>query len=123
MKLKVKKRIVKWALLIIVVTAVLTAYVLSKGGPKTDYGEFAKCLSEKGAVMYGAYWCSHCQAQKADFGDSFQYVSYVECSEYPDECTEKGIQGFPTWIINGGKYEGVQQLSRLAALTGCELPV
>ena len=34
----------------------------------------AKSLKEKGAVMYGAYWCPHCKAEKARFGTSFQYV-------------------------------------------------
>ena len=31
--------------------------------------------------MYGAYWCPHCQAQKKVFGESFQYVPYVECTQ------------------------------------------
>lgn len=123
MKLKIKKRIVKWSLLTIIFAAILTAYTLSGRGPAVDYSDFAKCLSENDAVMYGTYWCSHCKAQKADFGDSFQHVNYVECSQYPDECTDKGVRGFPTWIIDGIRYEGRQRLSRLAALTGCELPV
>jgi hypothetical protein len=32
------------------------------------YVEFAQCLSDKGAVFYGAFWCTHCKSQKQMFG-------------------------------------------------------
>lgn len=68
--------------------------------PKNNnYDEFAKCLTEKGAVMYGAEWCTHCKEQKAAFGDSFKYIKYIECPENILLCTDKGINGYPTWII------------------------
>lgn len=84
----------------------------------------AKCLTEKGAKMYGAYWCSHCQNQKKTFGDSFQYVDYVECDAQgpngnPTACELAGIQGYPTWIIGGAKYSGEQDLGTLAKIAGC----
>ncbi|MBU0530459.1 MAG: hypothetical protein KKC05_02195 [Nanoarchaeota archaeon] len=87
-----------------------------------QYDTFAQCLTEKGAVMYGAEWCSHCKAEKTNFGDSFQYVSYVECPDNMDVCRAAGVQGYPTWIINGQSYPGEQGLAGLASLTGCELP-
>src|ERR1700756_4791741 len=43
------------------------------------YDDFARCISAKGAKMYGAFWCPHCEEQKEQFGSSFQYVNYVEC--------------------------------------------
>lgn len=64
-----------------------------------DNDAFAKCLTQKGFTMYGAYWCPHCKDQKALFGDSFKYVNYVECTEQTQLCTDKGVQGFPTWIV------------------------
>ena len=30
---------------------------------------FAKCLASKDVVVYGAYWCPHCQNQKKLFGE------------------------------------------------------
>jgi len=83
----------------------------------------AKALKEKSAVMYGAYWCSHCQNQKKEFGDAFQYVDYVECDAKgpdanPDECTAQGIEGYPTWIYQGQKYSGEQSFDKLAAIIG-----
>ena len=65
-----------------------------------NYDEFAKCLTQKGAVMYGAEWCPHCKDQKAAFGDSFKYINYVECPDNTQLCIDKGIQGYPTWIIS-----------------------
>lgn len=65
----------------------------------SDKDAFAKCLTEKGWTMYGAEWCSHCKAQKALFGDSFQYIKYVECPDNTELCVAEGINGYPTWKI------------------------
>ena len=64
-----------------------------------DKDSFAKCLTVKGFSMYGAEWCPHCKDQKALFGDSFKYINYVECPQNTNLCLAKGIQGYPTWII------------------------
>lgn len=85
--------------------------------------KLAKYMTEKGMAMYGAYWCPHCQDQKKLFGDSFKYVDYVECDAQgpnanPDECTAKGVEGYPTWIYQGQKYSGYQSLSALAKIVG-----
>lgn len=82
---------------------------------------FAKCLTEKGAVMYGTDWCSHCNDQKDDFGDEFEYIDFVDCDVNKQACVEAGVTGYPTWIIDGESYPGRQELNRLASLTGCSL--
>ncbi|MBU2561430.1 MAG: hypothetical protein KKD17_03965 [Nanoarchaeota archaeon] len=105
-----------------VVVILIAWYAYGKLAPEPDYSGLAQCLTEKGAVMYGTYWCSHCKAQKADFGDSFQYINYVECTEEPDACTQAGIRGFPSWTFDSQLYEGRQSFSRLSTLTGCALP-
>ncbi|MDP7180593.1 MAG: hypothetical protein QF824_04960 [Candidatus Woesearchaeota archaeon] len=75
------------------------------------YDNFAKCLTEKGAVMYGEDWCQYTNGQKAMFGKSFKHVTYVVKSDLAKR---------PTWVIDGESYETVQSFERLAALTGCE---
>jgi hypothetical protein len=119
--MKIKKNNLKIAVFLIVLVVVAGGITFFTGRPGKVSDEFAKCLTEKGAVMYGTYWCSHCKAQKREFGDSFQFVDYVECTEEADLCTEKEIEGFPTWIIDEKKYTGQQSLSTLSLLTGCEL--
>ncbi|MBW2967652.1 hypothetical protein KY362_04145 [Candidatus Woesearchaeota archaeon] len=113
------KTLIAIAALIILVAG---GFAYANSRPGTGYDEFAQCLTEKGAVMYGAYWCSHCKAQKRDFGEAFQYINYVECTEDKDVCTDAGIKGFPSWVIDGKVYSGRQPLERLAELTQCELP-
>ena len=93
------------------------------------YDEFAKCLSEKQVVMYGAFWCPHCKEQKAEFGKSFEYVPYVECAA-PDNpnaqvaaCRDAGVNSYPTWQFSDGTQQsGKLALEHLAQKTGCVLP-
>jgi len=85
------------------------------------YDNFAKCLTDKGATMYGAEWCGHCKDQKEMFGESFNYVNYVECPDNPDVCLNVGVSGYPTWIINGVSYPGAKSFETLSSLTGCSL--
>lgn len=69
--------------------------------------------------MYGAYWCSHCQAQKKLLGDS-QYIPYVECTVEIKKCQDLGVNSYPTWIdANGQRYEGEQSIEKLSQITGC----
>ena len=99
--------------IIILTTAAYSVYSINKPGP---YDNFAKCLSEKGVVMYGAMdWCKYTQAQKAMFGNSFKFINYHEYKDLP------GIKKTPTWVVNGAWHENVQSFDKLAALTGCKL--
>jgi hypothetical protein len=89
---------------------------------------FARCLSDKGAKMYGLFWCEHCAAQKEMFGSSFQYAPYIECGikgsrSISPVCTQANIKHFPTWeFADGSRIEGAQPLEFLAQTTGCSLP-
>jgi len=87
--------------------------------------ELAKHLTQTGAKMYSAYWCPHCYEQKQLFGkEAWAQVSSVECAAdakknpQPEACTKAGIEGFPTWIIDGKLDPGVKKLSKLGELTG-----
>ncbi|PPJ61643.1 vitamin K epoxide reductase family protein [Cuspidothrix issatschenkoi] len=87
----------------------------------------AQHLVKAGAKEYVAYWCPHCHEQKLLFGkEAYKIISDnigVECAGNspkgkPELCTAANIQGFPTWIINGKSYSGVQNLDELAKITG-----
>ncbi|MBM3234339.1 hypothetical protein FJZ19_04585 [Candidatus Pacearchaeota archaeon] len=81
--------------------------------------EFAKCLTEKGAIMYGSATCSHCANQKALFKNAFKYINYTECLSNPEQCV--GLEGVPAWKINEKIIIGEQKLENLAELSGCKL--
>ncbi len=87
---------------------------------------FAKCLTEKGTTMYGAYWCPHCKSQKELFGESFKYINYVECDlggKQNPKCEQEGIKGYPTWKYNNEEKTGELSLAELSEWTGCEIKV
>jgi len=110
-------------ILVIIIGTVTAVTFYRNGSDGKNYDEFAMCLAEKDAVMYGSEGCTHCMNQKLEFGTSFQYVKYVECPLDLELCRAVGIVAYPTWIINGEKYTGEQPLETLADLTGCELPI
>lgn len=92
-----------------------------------ELDDFAKCLTDKGAKMYGASWCSHCQNQKQMFGASVEFAPYVECASadggQTKVCTDAGIQGYPTWkFADGSENVGEASLQKLSEATGCPLP-
>lgn len=88
---------------------------------------FTKCLTNHNVVFYGASWCQDCSKQKELFGDSSQYLRYVDCAVQgqpqiqTQECNNANITGYPTWKVNGALYPGSQTLEKLSALTGCDL--
>ena len=84
----------------------------------------AEHLADIGAKKYGAWWCPHCHEQQALFGkDAFEKITYVECdpegrNSQTSACQAAGVQGFPTWEVNGELYSGVQPLEALATVSG-----
>src|SRR3989338_707535 len=112
--------------LIIIIGLLVYAFRASNGPSKLD--GFAQCLKEKGALFYGAFWCSHCQNQKALFGGSKKYLPYIECST-PDAkgqlpiCAANKIASFPTWVFPDlSTTTGEVTLAVLSEKTGCPLP-
>lgn len=104
MKSKQTQFILLIVAIIVIIAGLGFATNKAKGPNKLD--DFAKALKSGGAQFYGAFWCPHCQAEKALFGTAKQYLPYVECSN-PDQsvvpiCTEKKIESYPTWMFKDG---------------------
>lgn len=96
------------SLAIVILLVIFGIYSSQKPG---NWDDFAKCLTEKGAVMYGEDWCQYTNGQKQMFGKSFKYINYE---------VKEDLNLRPTWVIDGQEYERVQSFERLAELTGCE---
>ena len=85
--------------------------------------KLAEHLTSQGAVMYNAYWCPHCHDQKEMFGkEAAKKLNLVECAKdgfnnQRELCEAKGIEGFPSWEINGSISSGVKSLKELADLS------
>lgn len=120
------KAYTSWILVIVAVAALLGGMVWYSSMPgKLD--AFAGCVKESGAAFYGAFWCPHCQAQKALFGKSAKLLPYVECST-PDGqgqlqvCKDAKVESYPTWqFADGTRKTGELSLADLAGFTGCSL--
>ncbi len=86
--------------------------------------KFAKFLKDNNIVLYSAYWCPHCHDQKQLFGkEAVKELKLVECAKdgkdnQYDLCQTKGINGFPSWEINGEIFSGTLELNDLAIETG-----
>ena len=94
-------------------------FAMPEGGSAAFEAALARHLRDKGAVMYGAYWCPHCTEQKALFGDAAKDLPYVECdpkgmNARPDLCEKAGVKSFPTWVMGDKRREGVQSAQALA---------
>lgn len=121
-------RKVIWILIVLVFIGGVVWLIRTPGKPgKLD--ALATCIKDSGALFYGAFWCPHCQNQKAMFGSSAKLLPYVECST-PDGkgqlpiCTDAGVTGYPTWKFpDGTEKSGEVSLADLSTLTSCPLPV
>ena len=74
-------------------------------------------LKRQGVLFYGAWWCSHCQHQKALFGSPAQErLPYVECDKDDSgrqRCNAAQVRAYPTWDYKGERREGVLTLEEL----------
>lgn len=133
-RLKPVKSYMPWIIAVFVVLVIASFFFAGrKSSPGNNpaagnLDSFAQCLKDKGAIFYGAFWCSHCNNQKKAFGSSQKLLPYVECST-PDgkgqtkQCTDAGIDGYPTWVFpDGSRQSGEIPLKTLADKTGCQLP-
>ena len=74
-------------------------------------------LKAVGAILYGAWWCPHCNHQKELFGnEASEALPYVECDRDDigrKRCEAAQIKGYPTWDLNGERRLGVLSLEEL----------
>lgn len=112
---------------VVVAVAMPIGVVINYYNTPGKYDELAQCLKDKGAIFYGAFWCPHCQTQKAMFGKSARYIPYTECST-PDAkgqlqvCADAGVESYPTWLFaDGSELGGSQSIEVLAEKTACEV--
>jgi len=117
-----RKKQITFALLVIAVFAALAyiAYPYLAPGP-TNLGPFASCLKDKGVIFYGAFWCPHCRAQKALFGNAVELLPYNECSN-PDasemqSCKDAGVGSSPT--VRGSRENNRFKRSRKSRGARC----
>jgi parvulin-like peptidyl-prolyl isomerase len=92
---------------------------------KPAAGTLAACLTDKDAILYGAYWNKDTEDQMNLFGTEKADLPYVECGVSDDyaaqkkECKDEKILGYPTWKIAGKLVPGILTKEQVKALAGC----
>jgi thiol-disulfide isomerase/thioredoxin len=94
------------SIVVIIIIVIGLGVFMDKAQGPGKYDDFAKALKTQGAEFFGAFWCPHCQAQKAEFGTAKKYLPYIECSN-PDQsqtpiCKSEKIESYPTWRFADG---------------------
>jgi hypothetical protein len=121
------KRIVTYVVVVVAVFG-LAYYLYYRDEHKHD--AFARCLTQRGVKMYGAWWCPHCVEQKKKFGTSLEdYGPYVECGikgqtlGQSQVCKDENVKHYPTWQFppTGERVERIFTLEELSDRTGCAL--
>lgn len=102
-----------------VIVLVVTAYVFFPPAQFTQQ-TLAQCLTSKGAVMYGADTCSHCQDQKKIFGKDFENIQYINCEFEFEFCKKRGITSYPIWSLGNKVLLGTQSKAELASFADCK---
>jgi hypothetical protein len=123
-----KIKTIIWIVIVVAVAVALVVWLNKIPARAGELDTFATCIKDSGATFYGAFWCPHCQNQKAMFGSSAKLLPYVECST-PDGrgqlavCKDAGVTGYPTWtFLNASTTSGEVSLEDLSELTNCPLP-
>jgi cyclophilin family peptidyl-prolyl cis-trans isomerase len=104
--------------------------------------EFAQQLTDEGVRFFGAFWCPHCNRQKALFGAGEDALPFIKVTEGDPAVlgsvvlnavgrgedltlnpTGRAVNSFPTWEFqDGSRVEGYQTLQSLSELSGIPLP-
>jgi hypothetical protein len=80
----------------------------------------ARCLTERGVVLYSMNWCGACRQQLDLFGPYAELLTIVNCSVQGSQCRTAGIRSVPTWVFpDRSRLVGVRSLAELARRGRC----
>jgi len=103
-------------------------FLISCGTPRdTTYDYLAKCMAESGVKFYGSFTCHNCTNQKKMFGDSAEYLPYIECNPNGKDsqaalCAAEGVTSIPDWRFPDGTQKiGTQKLEDLSTWSSCPI--
>ncbi len=118
-----------WLVFLLIALVLLFLWFNVSFLPEENHDELAKCLADKGVIMYGSFRCGVCAKTRSMFGSSFQYITEIEChpqgkNSQTELCVQKEIEGTPTWILEPEgqevkRYTGFLSTDELKEFAGC----
>lgn len=106
-------------LIVIIILIILGIFYIKSFFKEAPQEKLIRCIAANSS-LYVYAGCSHCETQKQILKDYISYFKINDCLKSPEICQESGITAYPTWIIAGKSYEGVQSIKKLTELTGCQ---
>lgn len=90
-------------------------------GNEASTAQIAKCLTNKGVVMYGSPVCGHCKHEKEWFGNDVRYIKEYNCKANRRKCDKLRTYPFPTWLqeSTGKRLTRPNSLQQLAGHFDC----
>jgi glutaredoxin len=110
-----RKSTIYLIVIILVIGGIIWGIVSLNSGIDVDK-DIVECIAEN-AVLYTSKTCSHCAQQKIIFGDYYDLITKIECTEDAIQCLE--VRGVPAWRINEEFKYGVHTIEELQELTDC----
>lgn len=124
-KIRLAKKLIVFAIAVATVSAFIFLFINNRHKPG-KYDDLAQCLTENGTKMFGAYWCPHCLNQKKEFGKSWKFIKYIECSlpggqGQTKKCDNENIESYPTWEFKDkSRLTGEISIEILAEKSSCQ---
>ena len=102
-------------------TNIITKYTGFSVSEKAEEKDFEKCLKEQDIVLYINTENSAETLGKIKLVDYLEDIEIKNCFIDNQICLEKGVNSFPTWVINENKISKDISLDELSMLSGCKL--
>ena len=103
------------------VTEAITKFTGFAVTAKSDVDDFKSCLREKEIILYVNTDNLVRTLKEIVLEDYLEDIEIVNCLRNNQNCLEKGVSSFPSWIIVGILVEGDIKIERLSELSGCNL--
>ncbi len=104
-----------------IVTDLITKITGFSVSEESEEKDFEKCLKEQDIVLYINSENVAQSLKNTQLIDYLEHVDIINCLRNNQVCLEKGVNSFPTWIINENRISRDISLGELSEFSGCRI--
>ncbi len=116
--MRIKKKYLGYGIIVILILIIGTIVLINDDLEVSS--ETVKCIGDN-SVLYIQTGCGACKVQEDMFGEYYEQLRVVDCVYNSQICQDAEIKATPTWVIDGEKYVGVQEIEELQKTTKCSV--